>query len=184
MYFLKVNKMVSHFIRITISCATHSVFKFQKSIYFTGSYWIQMIQFPPFSTQLGPDRLGFLSPLHSVKLFKYFLHNSMKFNSQREMYGNQRPSHDLSIYINYINCQNLRWSVEWTLDHCGIPFYFHYKTKAGPTTLVLDGLETWKLLTRKNLMPAPIHHRQNAANSHSFHVRTREVISNIMETAW
>jgi hypothetical protein len=72
------------------------------------------------------------------------------------MYDNQRPSYDLSIYINHINCQNLRRSVEWTVDHCAITFYFHNKTKAGYTIVVLDGLETWKLLTRKNLIPAPI----------------------------
>jgi len=142
-----------------------------------------MIQFPPFPTQLGPDTLGFLSPLHSVKL-EVFLHNSMKFNSQRGMHDNQRPSHDLSIYTNHINCQNLCQSVEWTVYHSGIPFYFHYKTKAGPTILVLDGLETRKLLTCKNLMSAPILDRQIAANSRSCQVRTKEVISNIMEIAW
>jgi len=58
------------------------------------------------------------------------------------MYENQRPSRDLSIYANHNNCQNLRRSVEWAVDHSGIPFYFHYKTKADPTILVLDGLET------------------------------------------
>jgi hypothetical protein len=89
-----------------------------------------------------------------------------------------------SIYINHTNSQNLRRSVEWAVDHCGIPLYFHYKTKAGPTISVLNGLETWKLPTGKNLMPARIRHRQNAANSHSFRVRTKEVISNILETAW
>jgi hypothetical protein len=137
-----------------------------------------------FSSHHSPHSWGFLSPLHSVNSKYFFLHNSMKFNSRRQTYDNQRPSHDLSIYINHTNCQNLRRSVEWTVDHCAIPFYFHYKNKAGPTILVVDGLETWKLLTRKNLMPAPIRHRQNAANSHSFHVRTKEVITNILEIAW
>ena len=38
-----------------------------------------MIQFPSFPTQLGPDILRFLSPLHSVKLEVFFY--TILFNS-------------------------------------------------------------------------------------------------------
>jgi hypothetical protein len=83
-YFLKVNKMVSHFIRITISRATHSVFKFQKSVFLKWLLVMSNDSVPTISHTAGARQTWILEP-SAVLTRNIFLPNSMKFSSQRCM---------------------------------------------------------------------------------------------------